>query len=179
MWKKVVGFENEYEVNELGEIKTISISFKSSHPGKILKPTRTKNGYYIVRLWKNAQPYPRYVHRVVAEAFLTASPHARDVNHKDGNKANNRVENLEFVTRAENNLHAYRVLGKKAAVKTGEAHPGSKLTRAAVQAIRAEYPTVKSYAALAKKYSVDWTTIKSVILFRTWKGISNYESSIY
>jgi hypothetical protein len=66
------------------------------------------NGYKQVQIMRGGKRYTRYVHRLVAECFLENPRNLPEVNHKDGNKANNTAENLEWVTRSENLLHSYR-----------------------------------------------------------------------
>lgn len=81
---------------------------------KELKQFKNKDGYMRVNLYKNHKPYNTAVHRLVAFAF---APHTKDkpqVNHKDGNKSNNCIENLEWCTCAENIQHSYKILHRKA-----------------------------------------------------------------
>jgi hypothetical protein len=169
IWKDVVEFENIYKVNNSGEVLTVSTEFRNVKPGKLLKPTLCKNGYSIVRLWKNGKSTSRYVHRVVMESFIGSCPNGQEVNHINGMRSDNRLENLEYVTRSQNNLHSYRFLGRQAHPSYGEKHPFAKLNWVLVDKIREEYPVEKSYAKLAKKYGVDWTTIKSIVLCETWR----------
>lgn len=103
-----VNINEHYAVNKLGEVKNLETDKK-------LKPSFNKAGYLVVSLYDKQTHMRRTVrvHRLVAEAFIVNPEGKEDVNHIDGNKANNAVENLEWVTRSENILHRYRVLGKK------------------------------------------------------------------
>ena len=95
MLKDVKGFEGRYQVNELGEI------FNAK--GREMRPHRNaKTGYLQLCLRKNGRPFLCYVHRIVAEAFLSPDSSRPEVNPKDLNKQNNKPENLEWVTRKEN-----------------------------------------------------------------------------
>ena len=80
---------------------------------KIIKPTPDKDGYEIVSLWKNNKRKSFRVHRMVAELYLPNPHNKPQVNHKDGNKTNNKLENLEWATASENNKHKYRILKSK------------------------------------------------------------------
>ena len=101
-WKPVVGYENLYEVSNLGRIRSFDRWVKSKNGsiricrGRILKPYTNKDGYLYVVLCKNNKHKTYKVHRLVAEAFLPNPDNLPQVNHKDENKQNNNVENLEF-----------------------------------------------------------------------------------
>lgn len=105
VWKPVVGFEQFYEVSNMGNIRR-----KKS--GR-LRRINYAQIYPTVLLSVNGKHKTLRVHRLVATAFLEPVQGKTHVNHKNGNHRDNRVENLEFVTQAENNLHAYRVLHRQ------------------------------------------------------------------
>lgn len=94
-----------YYVTDTGDIYSRSNRLN----GRIrkLKPTKDKNGYMVVYLGKSNK---KLVHRLVAQAFIPNPENKPQVNHKNGNKKDNMVKNLEWVTISENGLHAYRVL---------------------------------------------------------------------
>ena len=101
-WKPVVGYENLYEVSNLGRIRSFDRWVKSKNGsiricrGRILKPYTNKDGYLCVVLSKNNKQKTFRVNRLVAQAFLDNPNNLPQVNHKDENKQNNNVENLEF-----------------------------------------------------------------------------------
>ncbi len=88
-----------YEVSNIGNVRRIGSS-------NSLKPSNQKNGYLALCLYQNNIQHKRYVHRLVAEVFLGDCTNMV-INHKDGNKVNNELSNLEIVTSAQNNKHAY------------------------------------------------------------------------
>lgn len=96
----------DYAIDRNGNV----YSYKSD---KVLKQGKNHRGYSQVCLTVNGQKLTKKVHRLVAEAFIPRENGKNQVNHKDGNKANNSVANLEWCTNSENQLHAYRKLGKK------------------------------------------------------------------
>ena len=93
IWKDIKGYEGLYEVSNTGYIK--SLQFKKPF---IKKFNKNHQGYLSVSLYKDNENKLVKVHRVVAEAFIPNPENKPQVNHKDGNKANNCVENLEWVT---------------------------------------------------------------------------------
>lgn len=102
IYKPIKGYEGLYEVSNLGNVK----SFKRSEP-KVLKPKMIK-GYSIVSLCIKGQRKQIAVHRLVAEAFIKRIPDKNEINHIDGNKTNNSVDNLEWCTHTENVRHAFK-----------------------------------------------------------------------
>lgn len=103
-WKDVVGYENIYQVSDKGNIKSVDRIDASGHKikGHIRKPEIQKCGYLQIDLWKNGKGKQVLIHRIVAEAFIGACPPGYEVNHKDENKQNNCVDNLEYVTKSQN-----------------------------------------------------------------------------
>ena len=100
IWKYIDGYEGLYKVSNLGRVK--SLNYRRSGKERMLKPGNTGDGYLFVILYKNGKIKYFTIHRLVANAFLENPDHKSDVNHKDENKTNNRVDNLEWVTRKEN-----------------------------------------------------------------------------
>lgn len=86
---------------------------RNDRTGYILKPVIVSGGYMEVRLWQDNKVYNRLVHRLVASAFLSNLDDKKEVNHKDGDKSNNKLNNLEWVTRSENQWHRYNILNHR------------------------------------------------------------------
>lgn len=112
IWKDVKGYEGIYQVSNKGRIKSLS-RYERGRNGKpcfrkekILKGQVSQYGYRRIQLFKDSKVKFPGVHRVVAEAFIPNPENKPQVNHKDGNKLNNNVENLEWVTQSENMKHA-------------------------------------------------------------------------
>lgn len=104
-WRQIPGYEDVYDASSLGRVRRVG--------GRVMKDSPYRNGYRKVQLWKNGQWKNFGVHQVVALAFIGLCELEQVVNHKNGQKADNRPENLEYVTRAGNNAHAYATGLKK------------------------------------------------------------------
>src|SRR3990167_2906059 len=122
-WKDILGYEGLYQVSNLGRVKSLSklkINGQFTHitKEKILININNKTGYLQVNLTRNTQKVFS-VHRLVAQAFIPNPENKPQTNHKDGNKKNNHIDNLEWATVSENGIHSYRVLGNVAWQKGG------------------------------------------------------------
>ena len=103
-WKPVVGYEGHYQVSNFGRVKSIKFGKE-----RILKPGTNKYGYLLVMLCKDGKVKGFTVHRLVAEAFLPNPHNYPCVNHKDENKQNNNVSNLEWCSAQYNNTYGTRI----------------------------------------------------------------------
>lgn len=127
VWKDVKGYEGLYQVSDQGNVKSLARkrTGKPWYKERILKPLDRK-GYLAVSLYADGKCKLYSVHRLVADAFVPNKEGKQQINHKDGDKTNNKMSNLEWVTPSENILHSFDCLGKKAhtrkvlCVETGE-----------------------------------------------------------
>lgn len=162
IWKTIKNF-SRYEISSLGNIR--SINYKNSGRVKNLKPTISE-GYYKTMLLDDDGNYKtRRIHKLVAITFINEINDKTMVNHKDGNKLNNKVENLEFCNNSENIKHAHD--NKLIKPKTGKTNGNSKLTEEDVIEIRnyvANSPT-RYYGRkeLAKNYNISEAHLKDII----------------
>ena len=121
IWKDIKGHEGVYQVSNLGRIKQLKkMTYNQWGKGYILKErimssTLSKKGYLKIGLRKDGKRITLYVHRIVITAFIPNPENKITVNHKDGIKTNNNLDNLEWNTHSENNFHyhAMRRLGRK------------------------------------------------------------------
>lgn len=119
-WRDIKGYEGWYQVSNLGNVMSLprKVRFgKHDHfqytKQRILKPKRGGNtDYWYIGLSKNNEVKYHSIHRLVAQAFIDNPENKAEVNHKDGDKKNNLISNLEWTTRSENLKHRYRVLGQ-------------------------------------------------------------------
>lgn len=109
IWKPIKGYEGLYEISNYGRVKSLpKIRGRRLTNETILKPRISTQGYIMVGLRKNDKTFNASVHRLIAEAFIPNPENKKKVNHIDGNKQNNSIDNLEWCTPSENMQHAYR-----------------------------------------------------------------------
>lgn len=156
MWLTIF---NDYEISDDGEIR-------NKHTGRIIKQFVGKDGYLRTQIAGKT----RLVHRLVALTFVPSGVGKDFVNHKDGNKQNNRADNLEWCTCSENIQHAYDNSLKRPPL--GMDNGRCKLTYYDVSFILEHYiPRDKRYGAkaLAKQFGVAPQTICAVVSGQNWK----------
>lgn len=181
IWKDVVGFEGLYKVSNYSRVKSLKRTVINSNnnckmPVKeiILKTTSDKYGYKFIFLARDSTRKLGRIHRVSATAFIPNPENKPFVNHIDGNKLNNHISNLEFVTAKENTQHALRT----GLIKTGENRYNAKTTNEIAKQIRADYVYGKrggfiegsrlTRQMLADKYEVSFHVIKEILSNRTY-----------
>lgn len=175
-WLPVVGWETVYEVSDLGRVRRIKAGKKSrGDRGKIgrlmgIRPDAYNYAQVHLRDWPRDLTIK--VHILVALAFLGAPPEGHEVNHKDGNRMNPRLDNLEYLTRGKNLEHAYRVLGRAKVCMKGETNAKAKLSNEQVLDIRRRYiPRKVSQQSLADEFGVTQAMIGFIVRGENWKHI--------
>lgn len=144
LWFPVKGYEGLYEINEASEIRSLN---KKNYV-KIMPQRIDRAGYWSVRLSKKNKDATVYVHRLLGFAFIDNPLNKPFINHIDGNKLNNNINNLEWVTHSENMLHAYNTGLLKIKAKsvydtcTGKIYSSIK---EAAKALNINYGTCRNY----------------------------------
>ena len=123
----ISGFAHVYMVSDQGRIRSLPRRLRDGRyiSGRILKASLNGSGRFLVVLQHDCHKHCCFVYQLVTGAFLGPLSHGHCINHKNGDPTDDRLENLEYVTPAENSRHAADVLH---AFPLGEKHPGSKLT---------------------------------------------------
>ena len=178
IWKDVVGYEGFYKVSSKGKIISVA-RYKKNHSKlqsveekEISQYLNPKNGYVYVYLCKNGEYKNKRLHRVVAEAFLPNEEGYKQINHKDGVRSNNSVDNLEWCDKSYNMKHAIALGLKKDGFKKGSENISAKLSDEDVEWIRSHYKyRDKEFgiSKIAKKFNVHRATIGRIINNHSWK----------
>lgn len=167
-WSPIKGYEGLYEVSSLGRVK--SLKRRSRLKDSIMKLVPTGAGYASVGLSRNGSVKTFAVARLVGEHFIPRLDPGLQINHINGIKTDNHMENLEWVTVSENNKHAHR-MGLRDT--HGEGHPSAKLNNAQVYRIRLikEVTPNMPLNILAKMFNITKGSISNIHLGRTWSHI--------
>lgn len=178
--KDIAGWEGIYAVTENGRVWAyprvrVRNGKELNYKGYWRKRVVTKYGYVVTVLYKSdGGRYPKgrkiFVHRLVAQAFIPRVEGKNFVNHRDGNKRNNCVNNLEWCTYQENTVHAFKT-GLRVAPAGGQ-HGMAKLTDSIVLEARELFKEGgHTKASLARKYGVTKTTMGKIINGQNWKHL--------
>jgi len=164
-WLPVKGYESFYLVSDRGRIRSLR------RPGLILRPCTNRGGYPQIVVYGNKTKNSICVHLVVARAFLGPCPKGMECHHIDGNKANNNVDNLRWVTPKENSQHA--VSSGLHKFHRGEKHHKAILTKSEVIKIRKLHKQNVSYRKIAKSFGVSRGCISSIVSGKNWAHIQS------
>ena len=169
-WRTIPSHPN-YAASTFGRIKRLT-SNTSGKAGKIRKPTKASTGYFCLRLSNDGVIKNYSVHSIVAETFLGKCDDNFQVNHKNGIKTDNRIENLEYVSCAENIQHSYRLGLQSKEQNQGAKNGRAKLTETEVKAILNSADRSHGFTVrLAKQYNVAPNIISRIVGGKIWKHL--------
>lgn len=193
VFKNIEGYEGYYQISNIGNVKSFH-EYRGTNE-RMMSLCNHKHGYHYVLLVINNTRKKFLVHRLVAEAFIPNSDNKPCVNHINGIKTDNRVENLEWCTHSENELHAYRtglqkppnvagvnnpMFGKKQSeetklkqslIKKGKHGMSSKLKEEDVIDIRKRYREGMKQNKIAELYNVQPPAINKILIGKTWSWL--------
>lgn len=179
IWKDVPGYEGRYQVSNIGNVKSLDrgIQYRPNEIryriGRVLSFDVHRKGY--LRVCIEGKKF--MVHRLVSMAFIPNPFNLPEVNHKDLDKKNNRVENLEWVTSSQNVRHAealgaFKKNRESLRIRTtGSNHKNAVLNEKLVLKIRAHYEEIGSIVKTAKHFGLNKGTVDSVLRRKSWKHI--------
>jgi NUMOD4 motif-containing protein/HNH endonuclease len=163
IFKPAIGYEGNYEVSNNGRVSSVKRSTRENR--FIMRSFKAPSGHMRVSLSVGNKEKKESVHRMVAKAFIENPLSKHSVNHKDGNPANNNVDNLEWATQAENTRHAVRVLGKM----HGDKCAHSKITPEDFDHIRSLFVQGAKPIVMAKCYGVSVAAVCYILNGKNWR----------
>ena len=166
-WKPIVDYEDAYDISDFGRVKRTKAS-NNTYLGRILKPTTNKYGYKVIHLSNNGIDHNYKVHGLVARTFIGPRGKGMQVNHKDGDKENNRLDNLEYVTPSENAFHAYRI-GLMS--QLGENHNRHKITEEDVREIR-RMAKSDTHQSIADAFNISRPNVSLIVARKRWSHVA-------
>mgnify|MGYP003510690811 CR=1 FL=1 len=174
IWKAIKDYEGFYEVSNLGNVRSVDRLLYNQHhkcdrrlKGKFISKAISKKGYYKLVLANKTKKYVE-VHRLVALAFIPNPENKPCVNHINGIKTDNRIENLEWVTYSENSIHAYK--NGLQLCKKGESSTYVKLKEWQVLEIR-QNTNKLTKRQLSELYNISKSVIGNIRNRNIWKHI--------
>ena len=173
IWKEIEGYEGVYFVSNLGRVKSVDHYCPNrigsgKQTGRVLKPAKSKKGYLRVSLSKNKIKFNTSVHRLIALSFIPNPDNKPQVNHINGIKDDNRIENLEWCTNRENIIHAIK--SNLSNFNYGEKHHSSKLSNNDVFKVRHLHKLGLTCKELAADYNVSQTAMSKILRNITYKN---------
>lgn len=167
--KEIDEMDGNYFIDECGNVTSRP---RQGAFGKSLKQQKSQYGYFRVILYKDRKAIAKTIHRLVATAFLSNPDNLPQINHKDGNKENNHVSNLEWCTSSYNIRHAFRMGLSKSHTPKGADHPLSKLTDEKVVEMRRLRTEKKlTQKELSEIFGVSPGVVQAVVNRKAWKHI--------
>ena len=168
VWKDISGYEEMYQVSNFGRVKSLKRYRRRND--KILHLANDKDGYLQVNLSRDNKSKTIKVHKLVMLTFVGERPNGFEINHIDGIKTNNHIDNLEYCTSSEKTQHAYDT----GLQPSGKKHYKSKFTDSQVLEIRERHKSGRiSQTKLAREYEVSPTTIHKIVKRKAWKHLNH------
>ena len=175
-WRKCT-VDDRYSVSNLGRVRR-DVGGRGTRAGTILNTDKGRDGYPGVTFshGRRGKSKHHFVHRLVAAAFFGPAPAGLEVNHKNGNKADARLENLEYVTPSDNCKHAFRTglnrrPWRERRPAQGEIHGFSRLTNADVQEIRRLHKAGVPRREVLKQFDVKRSQFYNITRYLAWRHL--------
>ncbi|MBT2244586.1 HNH endonuclease [Sphingobium sp. BHU LFT2] len=163
-WRSIKGYEGFYEISNLGRLRSLDrVSSGRRRKGQLMNPSPSSAGYLMTVFCRNGLQTGAYIHHLVAEAFIGMRPDGYDVCHNDGDRLNNRADNLRYDTRAGN-------FADKRKHGTSRYNPNT-LTAEIVRVIKAGLKAGRKGAELAREFGVTPPTISHIKTGHTWSYV--------
>lgn len=174
-WKPVLGYEGSYEISDQGRLRRLTLFTGAKRPEPlVIKPHKKATGYHDYWLWNSGHKRLIKAHRLVWQNFYGPIPAGLCINHKNGVKHDNRLENLELLTLSENTKHGFRVLGRKKPnyPSPGEKNGSAKINEEQVREIRSLYASGgKTYKNIGSIFGLTGECVGYIVRRKTWPHV--------
>ena len=166
IFKDIEGYEGLYQISNLGRVKSFprNGTYKKM---RVLKQSKNTQGYWFVNLSKNNKQKGKVIHRLIAIHFIPNPTNKPYINHKDSDRGNYAISNLEWVTGSENIKHCYRQGNR---TQKGENNNHSKLNPADIKKIR-ELSKTQSGVLISSLFNISVATVSQIKNQKTWRHI--------
>lgn len=164
----ISGYEGLYAITEDGKVWSYERKGQGAHPAKFLTIRKNPQGYLWIILYKNWVGKGYRIHRLVAQAYIPNLENKPQVNHKNGIKSDNRIENLEWCTAEQNQKHA-NDMGLRSS--RGINNSNARLNDTKVRVIRQLYAENVSLREIAAKFGIAGKTVREICARRRWAHI--------
>lgn len=173
-WRDIEGYEGLYQISNYGKVKSFKHRVHGSE-GVILKPHIYTTKYSIYRLSDSNNDIKRITaHKLVAKAFIPNPKKYQEVNHKNGIKIDNRVDNLEWCTHQQNMVHAFTELYPN--IRQGSRNSRATITDDdALQIYKLAMKNERSYADIGKEYGVSKSIVGNIKAGKTWSHVTKHK----
>lgn len=167
-WRDVVGYEGLYQVSNTGKVR--SLNYRRIAGAVVELKQKNVKGYKYVDIINGTMRKMAPIHRLVTEAFIGSCPVNKQVNHIDGDTANNNIINLEYVTASENIRHSYEKLGRRRSpgVKNGKAKINDEIVLSMLKAHYEQGVTIKD---VSRKFGTSYGSAYAIIKRIMWKHV--------
>lgn len=180
-WREVPGWDGRYSVSNLGRVRTNYVDY-NNHTGILVRkkvenirvPTVHPKGYFYISLSAPKKRWFVGVHKLIALAFIANPNNYTIINHKNGQKTDNRIENLEWCSHKQNMHHAWRTGLMKNARLTGVKHHRARLCDDDIRFIRkliTDFSDIAKKREIATLYHISIYTINDILKRRSWKHV--------
>lgn len=168
-WKPISGYEGIFSVSSLGRIRNECVKRGNQYVGKIRIGKKHKDNYLSIRMCHNYKVNIFRIHNLVAKAFIGERPENYVVNHKDGDKANNKLENLEYLSRSQNAYHAVKM--NRWPDCRGSKHYASRFKDEDIKNIRDLYKKGEKQKSIAIKFNTNQCYISQIVNNKRWSHV--------
>ncbi len=166
-WRDIKGYEGSYQISNLGRIKTFKVR-ANFYPDGVISKGYMAGEYMVASITKNKKRRGLCIHKLIAHAFIPNPLNRNEVNHIDGNKLNNAIENLEWCTHSENVIHAFKTGLMVGHIRRGEKSNNHKLSSIDVSIIKSAREEGFTQKQIATYFKISQANVSFITHNKRW-----------